>query len=156
MSRQDTALAILQEFGAGIGLEDIAFDAANTMALDFGDLPVTLTYADTPLEAIWIAADLGAVVPDNLAALQFLLEINMRAWMQNVMTISLAEDGHKAVGATVLPVAALSTAQLNAVLEPFIQNGLTVRRELARSEYQIEDNADGGGTDSLPQNFMRV
>lgn len=129
MSRQSHVAAITARFAAAMGLSDAAVDESGRLSLLIDEMTVTLAYRAEPVEALTLTADLGALAP-GAPPPRMLLERSLSAFLANLMTISLAEDGTSLRATTAIPAVALSLPVLQDLATRFIETALETREAL--------------------------
>jgi Tir chaperone protein (CesT) family len=130
MSRKDHTNAVLADLGRKIGLERLQLNSEGRTSLNFNDIRVTFEHRVEPFDTLWITAEIGSICADGIGAPLALLELNMRTWLGNVMTLCLGPDWTTVLGYTALSVATLDVERLYAVLGPFLEQAVAIRFEL--------------------------
>ena len=140
MSRINIAHTVVGELCERLGLGAKTLDSSGRLSLRFDDTPVAMTYAEEPLELLWLQVDLGPV-PEGAAALRFLLRLGFDCWGLNRMTIGVDDQGRNAWGFTCIPVARLSGESLEQTLSALLEVAIPIRERLSRGEVDLPPSA---------------
>ncbi|MEM7023291.1 MAG: type III secretion system chaperone [Pseudomonadota bacterium] len=143
MSQVNRVETVLSAFGARAGLGELKLDDDGRLTLLIDQIPVTFAYSADPVELLWLYVGLGEV-EDGMAA--FLLALGFVTWANNRMTIALDRDARKALGYTVIPVAALDVDSLQKGVTVLVESARPIRDRLASGAYEVDwDNGSERG-----------
>jgi len=137
MSRINVADTVVGELCEQLGLGERTLDGGGRLTLRFDQTPVTLTYAERPVELLWLQVELGPIPAEGTAAPRFLLRLAFDCWGLNRMTIGLDEAGRKAWGFTCIPVAQLSRDSLEQVLSGLLEVAVPIRERLGKGAFEL-------------------
>ena len=139
MSRDGLVNSVIGELCAGMGLESPGLDADNRLTLDFGELPVTLSYSTEPAELLWINALLGEIPEQGIAGPRFLMHLAFEGWIVNRMTVGLDPDGRKVWGYSCIPVTLLTRELLEQTLTGLLEVAIPVSARIANQDFELPD-----------------
>ncbi|MEM9780941.1 MAG: type III secretion system chaperone [Pseudomonadota bacterium] len=145
MSRASHVEAVAADYADALGLDRAGLDESGRMTLDFDGMAVTFAFEAEPIETLTLAADLGRIAEDDAAATVLLLERSSYAFIRNLMTIHLADDGCAVRAATWVPATVLTLPRLQELAEAFIAHALDTREALGSV-----GRAGGGSTPDAP------
>ncbi len=153
-TQQNQVNAILEQFGAQVGLEECALDEHGTAQLAFDDVFVNLLL-DEERGALLLLATVGR--PQASAEIYgWLLDANL-FWL-GARGATLARDpaGRSIVLQRSLPVAGLDLKQFEAELESQVGTAEELRRRLAQYEAGTADGGGEPGALQLMQHLLRA
>ena len=137
MSRIQYVETVLQELGAGMGLADLRFDASDRASLLLDDnIPITFAYRAAPVEMLCLYIDRGDIPQKGRQAPEYLLRAGLTTWLSTAMTISLDDEGKKALAITMIAVATLDLATLTAVLEKAVIVARVMRDYIKQGQFE--------------------
>lgn len=144
--------AVVRDFGAKVGMPDMAADDEGYIAISFDDRPFHLQY-DTEEDNVVAFVKLGEVEVDRLVEIySMLLAANLFWQGTNGATFSVEQDTGTVFLADRRPSATLDAGRLNDWLEGFINitEYWNKKLELANSGGPIGDGTPPGGGEPSP------
>lgn len=141
MSRVDFACQVLSEYAEATCLAGIQPEPGGRLSLTLGEILVTFSYREKPVEALSIHVDLGPVPEQDAAVPGSQLALNFQTWLANNMTIALDEATGRAIGWNAIPISGPSAEILREVTDGMLTVALRVRDALDRPD-MIDAAAD--------------
>lgn len=139
MSRGDFVQGVLNGLCRKMGLGDLPLDADGRLTLAVGDMPVSFSLVEEPVEILWIHADLGEIPGEGEAAPTFLMRLAFECWGLNRMTVGLDETGRRAWGYTCIPAELLTDAVLELTLNALLEVAMPVREQLSHGDFPLPE-----------------
>lgn len=143
MSREFANL-VVEEFGAKIGLPGLTLDTEGQIALHIGPITVSIFHESTPIDALWLSAELGEL-HDDVDAPAFLLQLNHVTWAGQAMTITL-NDEDRIIAFVAIPTLMLTMSNFDDVFASFGPAALAIAEQIAARNYADLDDAATGAT----------